>query len=339
MKFLKDWEYFHDVDVNGRLKEESDSSISRGAAWKFMRTVFAEQLREVSFEASSYLAFSKEEAKNQVEIRLRNQIKQKEKAVWHECIRSFIKENPDRIGDFPQEEYHLHTLRSKKDAEETYEVRLNCPQLIREYQSPLLKVLSIDKEEFNKMDRQRRNLQLAAFLTVIHFLLNAATLLSFLPEYSFLYLGSADPIKWSVFVAGMLLVARLCHFSKTTWYGLGIFMVAGTFGMQGLSPEMRATEFEGYSMISFMVFCGITVLASLICMIRFIIDASKAPRTNEQWRSWVSCVDTDAVLAHKEIRFLALWYRHMTGKTCDNLKSQERQLRKYVAYANKKRRR
>lgn len=347
MKLLKDWEYFHDIDKNGKLKKESDGLSLGGAAGKFLCTVFEESSRDASFEVSTTYSYGRDQyynywsneriAEQKAEKSIERKIHRMEQSVFYECVKNFMKEDPNRIGDFPDAEYHLHTLRSEKDKGRTLEVKLRCSQLIQEYRNSLIEMLGTRKDELKKEDRQRRNLRLAAWLAVIHFLLNVATTLSFWPEYSFLYFGSANPEMWGCFVGAILLVARLCHFSKTSWHGIGIFLVAGTGAIQMISPEMRLEAFHGGSLISFFCFCCIVTLTSLIGVILFIKDACKAPRSEEGWSSWIAKVDSNAIITHKEIRFLMLWYQHMTGQTCYSLSDQEKQLYKFVSLANKKR--
>lgn len=342
MGFLKDWEYFYDVDKNGKLKKNMESQML-SARSVFANTVLRKSREPVSFEVSAR-AGNDWDLTKETEAKVQEKIREMEQSIWKQCVAKVLAGKRNYIGDFPSRTYHLYTLANKEG--KTYSVDLDCRKLIEEHTANGFAELWEKKETLIQPERERRNLRIAAVLAFVHLLLNLAMTLSCLPEYAFLYPAKVNPTLWGLMVAGVMLAALIFHGSKSLQPLFGLIMVLFTFGIQSAGPTMQGMVGELLDQYAdkigesktMMVFGVFLLIPSLVYCVLYTVRACKARVDPSSWQNWISRFDAAAEDIHRELCFLMLWYKDMTGQTCKILKEQEKALFECAACADKHRR-
>ena len=334
-------QYFRDMDVQGNLI--SGQASGSPASWDFYKAVLEERARTVSFQVSAR-ASSEWEGQKWLEENTRKEIEKIEKETWEKALKKVLLGGRREIGAFPDEQYHLHTLQDGKG--KTYEVKLDCRKLIENHKIGGLQWVREEKDKLMQPYWEHRDLRTAAVLSAVHLLLNLTTTLSCLPGWRWLYPWDGLRVIWALFVAGIMLVAMVRHLSKTIQPLFTLLMILGTFAYQSAGPDMRGVAGEILSSYTIkletqeamMVLGLMLAVPSLFCCLLYTIHACRAKVPQQDWRSWIGWFDARAEGMHRELCFLKLWYKHMTGKECPNLKEQEDVLSECVALAEKHRR-
>lgn len=343
MQLSKDRRYFRDIDREGKLKKHIVSE-QLPAGIVFGRMVQAKSMESVSIQIQAS-ASNEWDAQKKLSKQAQEKIRELEQSIWERCVSAVMSGKRDYIGSFPQRSYKLYILQDREG--KTYPVDLDCRQLIEEHTAAGFEKLWKEKETLIQPQRQRKKLRLAAVLAFIHLLLNLAMTLSCLPGYAFLYPAKINPTLWGLMVAGIMLAALIYEGSKSLQPLFGLILVLFTFGIQSAGPTMQGMvgEFldqyadkigESKTMMIFGVFL---LIPSLVYWILYTVRASKAKEDASSWQPWISRFDAQAEAIHRELCFLMLWYRHMTGKSCRALEAQEKAFFQCVACAQKYRKR
>lgn len=337
----KNKQYFRDVDAQGNLIGGQASGASAESG--FYKVVLEERARTVSVKVSTR-ASDEREAERWLEIYKHWEIEKIEKETWEKALKKVLVGGRREIGEFPRQQYRLHQL---KDGEgETYLVELDCRKRIENHKIGGLEALREEKNRLNAPCAERKDLRSAAVLSAVHLLLNLTTTLSCLPALRWLYPWDGLRVVWALLVAGIMLVAMVRHLSKMLQPLFTVILALGTFAYQSAGPDMQGMVGEilgGYadnvSPQAIMLVLGVMLLVpSLVCCLLYTVHASKARIPRRDWNNWICQVDARAEGMHRELCFLKLWYKHMTGKECSNLKEQEDILFECVAVAEEHRR-
>lgn len=308
MQFPKDHEYFSDIREDGTL----DSSVTNGsdsALRVFSRSIAEEQERDLGFTVSSNMG--KEGLKRNTEYKIDMIVNR----IWWKCIGELNMRDRKTIGKFPRETYHVAQLTDKEDL--IYDVTVNCKEKIERaaYRQLLdLDNLALDCQNSQKM---REMLKKASILGIINMLFCVSYALIQLCELP----GRALGFLWGPLILIFFAAAVIQHRDRANNVFFDAFVVLGCTAVPFAVRFGEFEERESFSMI--MLLIGLSVWYGMLYVIHYI-TACKPVRKYKK-----ALAELDPVI-HKEIRFMQLWHKHMTGVFSENLQKVEDKLLYYL---------
>lgn len=309
MQFPKDHEYFSDIREDGTL----DSSVTDGsdsALGVFARSIAEEQERDLGFTVSSDMG--KEGLKRNTEYKINGIVNR----IWWKCIRDLNMRDRKTIGRFPREMYHVAQMVNEEDV--VYDVTIDCKEKIEmaAYRQLLdLDDLTLDYRNSQKM---REMLKKASILGIINMLLCLTYALTQLYELPGCALGFLlGPLILIFFFA-----AVIQHRDRANNVFFDVLVVLGCTAVPIVVHFGECEEPESFSMI--MLLIGLSVWYGILYVIHYVA-ACKPVR---QYKKALAALDPGI---HKEIRFMQLWYKHMTGEFSESLQKVEDKLLHYLS--------
>ncbi len=334
MKLLNDREYFTDIQANGTLSASSTGGIPSAKSVFDRLTEHARKTDEgISVSAFYDPNTRHNDVEKQFSYSFQRQITIRERTLWRECIAALDLPNRTQIGEFPRPEYRLYTLSSSTDG---YEVSLNATSLISDHEIPKLRDLRVSMNNARKQRKSSRQVRCAAWLSVVNLLLNSLFFLGYQPGFKWAHfvIQHGWHIYLTVLVGVLFGLALLLHRFNSDYRGFENYC-GDAFAWAFLVAVNACSSPEILQIPELRFLAYGTGLVSLCYCVYFVWLGIRENRDRHAFRRLAQEVDQFAPSIHKELRFLALWYQHITGQSCDNLIRQEQELNEVVAYTKK----
>lgn len=332
MKLLTDREYFRDCDEVGKTPAgKPEGRRVESAAAAFERQVEAERKRKLQLTVKvTHSRYTSSEYQDEERVKqARLEVWKLTQEAWQRCVAAVGCDTRDEIRVFPGTVYPLCSF---KAGGQSVPMGIDARTQIEYHSCLRLERLEQQRGELKAECRDRLCLRLAAILAVVNLLLNLPVALGCFPGLEHLNPAAIGlgGFWWVIPTVVMALAVALhhCRVGNLLW---DIFAVVVVFAVNlFIAPDPAALD-----SLERMICGGVLGLMCLIYAVYFLTDGIRAPKVQGLIDSYVRKTREDTRAIHKELRFLALWYRQMTGKTCPNLEKQEQTLRGCIDYCEK----